>query len=348
MTLARPASSIRRASLASSDGGAGARVDDHRGDVAALDLVARHLGGDVLGQRVDRLAAPHARGVDQHVLAPAERERRVDRIARGAGRVVHQHALLAEQAVHQRRLADVGLADERQPHDVEANRLLGGLGLGLAVAVAVRRLSRIGVGVDVGVVVGIIAVRAPARARAPNALTIASSSSPMPRPCEAEIGNTCSNPSAKISPTAASRRAGVDLVGGDEHRLARPAQHARDVLVDGGDALHRVDDEHDQVGLVDGAQGLRAHRLQDPVGRGIEPAGVDDAEVRTVPVALAVATVARHAGHVLDQRRAPADEPVEQRRLADVGAPDQRAQRQPPVVGGDRPRFRPRALLHGA
>ena len=82
------------------------------------------------------------------------------------------------------------------------------------------------------------------------------------------------------SAAAASRLRGIDLVGGDEHRLAGAAQEPGDVLVDGGDALAGVDHEHQHVALLDRAQGLPAHGPQDALGRGIEAAGVDHAEAR--------------------------------------------------------------------
>src|SRR6185436_19616966 len=60
----------------------------------------------------------------------------------------------------------------------------------------------------------------------------------------------------------------------------------------------------------------------------IQAARVDDAEARRPPVADAVATIARDAGRVLDQRGLAADQAVEQRRLADVRPSDQRDERQ--------------------
>ena len=117
----------------------------------------------------------------------------------------------------------------------------------------------------------------------------------------------------------------VDLVGGDEDRLARrrstrATSSSTEVMPSRASTTNTI-----TLGLVDGAQRLRAHRLEDPLGRRVEAAGVDDAEARAVPLALAVAAIARHAGHVLDERGPPADQPVEQRRLADVGAADERA-----------------------
>ena len=51
-------------------------------------------------------------GVDQRVAPAAALERHLDRVARGAGLVEGDDALLADQRVDQRRLADVGAADD--------------------------------------------------------------------------------------------------------------------------------------------------------------------------------------------------------------------------------------------
>ena len=55
-----------------------------------------------------------------------------------------------------------------------------------------------------------------------------------------------------------------------------------------------------------------------------EPGGVDDGEGEIAEPRLALAPVARHAGLIVDQRQLLADQPVEQRRLADVGPADDR------------------------
>jgi hypothetical protein len=101
------------------------------------------------------------------------------------------------------------------------------------------------------------------------------------------------------------------------------------LAVDGGHALARVDDERHDVGLVERAQRLLAHGGQDAGRERIEAARVDDAEAGRAPLAHAVTAIARDARLVLDQRGLPADQPVEQRRLADVRPAQQRDQRQP-------------------
>ena len=58
------------------------------------------------------------------------------------------------------------------------------------------------------------------------------------------------------------------------------------------------------------------------VGVDLEPAGVDDDEPPAVPLGVAVQPVAGRPGAVLDDRRALAEEPVEERALADVRSAD--------------------------
>ena len=155
-----------------------------------------------------------------------------------------------------------------------------------------------------------------------------------PRPWLAETGNTSSKPNENASAARRGAHAfAVDLVRGDQHRLAGLAEQLRDLAVDGGHALARVDDERHDVGLVQRAQRLLPHRREDPGRERIEAAGVDDAKPRRPPLADAVAAIARDARLVLDQRRLPADQAVEQRRLADVRPPDQRDQRKRFVLG---------------
>ncbi len=90
----------------------------------------------------------------------------------------------------------------------------------------------------------------------------------------------------------------------------------------------RVDDEHDEIRLLDREEHLAADALdQGLLGRGIEAAGVDHGRLPPLEAHAAVEPIARHAGRVTDERLASADETVEERRLADVRAPDDRDDR---------------------
>ena len=98
----------------------------------------------------------------------------------------------------------------------------------------------------------------------------------------------------------------------------------REVLVDRGQPGAAVDHEHERVGLADRAQRLAVDARADHVvrGLGIEPAGVDHAHRGAEVIALAVAAIAGEVRGVVDERGPAADEPVEQRRLADVRPAD--------------------------
>ena len=92
-----------------------------------------------------------------------------------------------------------------------------------------------------------------------------------------------------------------------------------------GQTLARVDHQQRDIGLVERARGLRPHAADQRVGRRLLEAGrVDQPEAQIGDAALALAPVAGHPRQVVDQRQLPADQPVEQRRLADIGAPDDR------------------------
>ena len=132
----------------------------------------------------------------------------------------------------------------------------------------------------------------------------------------------------------------VDLVGGQHDRLAGLAQDLHDGLVGVGDADGRVDHEQHRVGEADRDLGLRGDPLGQAAGVGVPAAGVDDGEGAAVPGGVVGDPVAGHAGDVLDDRLAAADDPVDQRRLADVGAADDGQDRDRAGVGvvGDRAR----------
>ena len=106
------------------------------------------------------------------------------------------------------------------------------------------------------------------------------------------------------------------------------AQHVGDETVCRREPVAPVHDEHDPSGLLHRALGLHRHRLLDAARRLDQAAGVHhDESVRSI-TAVAVLPVARHARHVGDQRVARARQHVEERGLADIGAPDQGDHRQ--------------------
>ena len=115
----------------------------------------------------------------------------------------------------------------------------------------------------------------------------------------------------------------VELVGDQDHRLARAAQEVGELLVPGSDAGARVDHEQHEVGLGDGSAGLLGdlalHR-----GRvaGIDATGVDDREGGAAPLDDQLLAVARDARLLVHDGLAGRRQAVDQRRLADVREAD--------------------------
>ena len=117
----------------------------------------------------------------------------------------------------------------------------------------------------------------------------------------------------------------VGLVDGDDHRRRRPAEELGRFLVSGRHTDRGVDNEEDRVCLGDREAGLLLDLCLDRVVRvDLEPAGVDDDEASAVPLGVAVEAVAGRPRAILDDRGAPADDPVEERALPDVRPPDDR------------------------
>ena len=146
--------------------------------------------------------------------------------------------------------------------------------------------------------------------------------SPEPRPCSAETGVRLAQPEVPQPVGLGLGALVVDLVGGEHDRLVRLAQDLDDRLVGVGDPDRRVDHEQHRVGEPDRDLGLGRDPLGQAAGVGVPAAGVDDGEGAAVPVGVVGDPVAGHARHVLDDRLAAADDPVDQRGLADVGAAD--------------------------
>ena len=93
---------------------------------ARLDGLQGLDDAEFLDRLLDARAAPHARRVDQRVALAVALEGHHDGIARGPRLIECHHAILAEQAVDQRALADIRAADDR---DLDAGRLGPVLGI---------------------------------------------------------------------------------------------------------------------------------------------------------------------------------------------------------------------------
>ena len=97
-------------------------VDEDERDVGTLGRLACAQLRVVLDALPVPALAADARGVDEDEGAIAAFEDGVDRVAGRAGRLRHDHAVVAEDRVQERRLADV-----RPPEDRDANRIVRSL-----------------------------------------------------------------------------------------------------------------------------------------------------------------------------------------------------------------------------
>ena len=113
---------------------------------------------------------------------------------------------------------------------------------------------------------------------------------------------------------------GVHLVHRQHDGLAAAQQHARHLLVGGGEACTDIRQKDDDGGVVNGDLGLIPHEGQDlVVGPGLDAAGVDKGEGPAVPVRLPIDAVPGDARGVLHNGEALSNEFVEQHGLAHIG-----------------------------
>ena len=138
-------------------------------------------------------------------------------------------------------------------------------------------------------------------------------------PCSAEIANFSSNP-RRANSSSADPLAVSTLFTATTTRLAARLTLLRDRGVVGQEARPAVDHQHHQVGLRNSPPGLVGRRPEERVvGAGQEASGVDELEGGPLPGRLGVVAVASRAWPaVRDGLPAPAD-PIEERRLTDVG-----------------------------
>ncbi len=113
------------------------------------------------------------------------------------------------------------------------------------------------------------------------------------------------------------------LVGDENDRLARPAHEVGDGSIGRRHARAHVDEKQHRVGLGDRRLGLRAHAPDQACGGGLLESGrIDDGKIKIAEPARAFPPVAGDARAIVDQGDAPADQAVEQGRLADIRPAD--------------------------
>ena len=302
-TMARPSRAIRSAMV---------RSCFSKGWVASIITItqsAKRMASRVEATDISSSVSPATRAFLRRPAVSCSRTSRLldlpgrgDGVAGEAGFRPGEGALLAQQAVEQARLADIGPAHQGQ------------LAAALPAIIEVRLLPASSSRRKV----------LPLRPRPPSRGTSVSQrirQSSMPSACSAEIASGSPKPRRK----GLRRRldAAFAFVGGQDHRLAGAVQRRRDDLVAGGDAGAGVDHEQQRIGFGDGGQGLAGHARAQGVGRGfLEAGGVDQAERHAVEHRFGHAAVAGHAGRVMDDGDPPPGEAVEQAGLADIGPAD--------------------------
>ena len=286
MTSARPASRtvcrIRDVLL----GDRLRRVEDQHRDLGAVDGGGGAQRGVVLVARrlLDPLA--DAGGVDEAPGAAAELDQLVDRVDGGAGDVVDDDPLRAGQPVEQRGLADVRLADDRDPARA------ADLGVPLRRRLRQRVEDRRRAG-------------RPSRGRAARR---PGSGSPSPR---------FQRPYASASARWSSTLLAASTTGLPDLRRILTTASSSSVMPTVASTTNST-----ASASVTAISAWARIVLGQPAGVGVPAAGVDDGEGAAVPVGVVGHPVAGHARDVLDDGLAAADDPVDQRRLADVGAAD--------------------------
>ena len=117
--------------------------------------------------------------------------------------------------------------------------------------------------------------------------------------------------------------AALGLVGDQHHRHLLAAQPGGEVAIGGHDAVAGIDDEEHQIDLVQRLLGLEPHAPGQRLDRRLfQAGGVDDGEGEIGNAPRGFPDVAGGAGYLRHEGDMAADEAVEQRRLADVGAAD--------------------------
>jgi hypothetical protein len=232
------------------------------------------------------VAAPaaHAGRVHEDEGRVAAAKDGVDRVARRSRLVGDDHALLAHDRVDEARLADV-----RAPEHRHADR----------VPVDLRRpLAGQALDDEVQEVARPVPVQGRDRERIAETQTV------------------------ELDRLVVAARV-VDLVGHDEHRLARPSEDVGHLLVAGRDSRLRVDDEDDEIGLLHRAARLLRDLLgQRRVVSDVDPARVHEDEALAGPLADDILAIACHAGRLEDHGLPGRGQAVDEGRLADVGEAD--------------------------
>ena len=221
----------------------------------------------------------------------------VDGVARGAGFVAGDHPFLPEERVDQRALAHVGPADDGQAD----RRVL--------LRQSLPRLVSGGAG---------------------SRATTASSDASIPRPCSAETANTSLEAQpveVRRCPVSCQPRLSSLLTTSSSGLPLLRSVAATSSSAAVGPARPSTTKRITSASSTASCACSRTCREQRVLLAGHEAAGVDDGELPALPLGVRVVAVAGDAGRRPHERQAPADQAVEERGLAHVGAADDGDQR---------------------
>ncbi len=139
----------------------------------------------------------------------------------------------------------------------------------------------------------------------------------------------------------------LGLVEGQNHGLAGAQQFARYELILRGESGARVGQHDDAVSLGDSLFGLHAHLRLDAARIINQATGVDQHAGHGTDARVTVLAVPGHSRNIGDNGVARARQRIEQRRLADIGPPDDgddgKHRRSAELTGAPAARWRARA-----
>ena len=255
-------------------------------DQAHVRTVYRHIGTqhavmlDTLG---DTGFFPDAGGVDEDELSLFVFHHGIRCVTGRAGNVGHDGTLFPGDAVHQRGLAYVRLADDRH-----VDGILIVLQLVLRRQQVIDRIQHIA---------GAVTVRRRDGKRVADAQVI-------------EF--------VQLHRRFTDR---VALVDRQHHGLATLLEHTCHGAVVCGHAAAHICHQHDHIGTLNGKFRLAAHLLEDHVVCDcFNTAGVHQHERTVTPLALGIDPVTGHAGRVLHNGEPLTDQLIKQGRLSHIGS----------------------------
>ena len=257
-------------------------VDHNEAHIAALNGHGGPEHGVFLNDILHLGLLAHAGGVDEVILALVVFKIAVDGVPGGARHIADDHPLFAQDAVGKHGLAHIWLADDGHLDDIGVLLLLIGRG-------------EVG---DAGIqqVTGAVAVDG------------------------GDGDGVAQTQVVELIKIRVHGAGGVHLVHRQDNGLAAFLQHARHLVIRGGETGFDVGDKYDHRGVVDGDLGLLPHEGQDlAVGVGLDAAGVHQGEPPAAPLAFTVDAVPGDAGGVLHDGEALADELVKEHGLAHIG-----------------------------